>query len=309
MRGRIAFAALLATAAIWAGPVFGSADPGPFPIFIDRNGGTSPAERAELFAGRPGMLTASSPRPLLYLDWRLLHGLPVGPAAGTALTTPCCGEPASLGPHDGVYGWLEARAIVPGASESPYYIPTERSGPDYTSVPNCFRDAFDTAAATLRDRVRSYGKDSSAVRAWLQVQDSVFDACGSEGAALPPLPADAPSWLKADRAYQEAAFALYNRRNDEAATRFAAIARDPASPWRSKGQYLEVRALQREGARHPRCRSDRPVPGRPSQARRRPRRDLRPLGGPQDAPSPRLSRPVRRSARRSRQAIAQPAGG
>jgi hypothetical protein len=243
---RIAFAALLAGAAISGGPVFGSADPGPYPIFIDRSGGSNPAERTRLFAGRLGMVTAQSPEPLLYLDWRLLHGLAVGPAVGTALTTPCCGEQASLGPHDGVYGWLEARAIVPNVAESPYYISTERSGPDYTTVFNCFRDAFDTAAATLRDRAATHGKASPAVRAWLQTQDSVFDACGNEGAALPPLMADAPVWLKADRAYQEAAFALYNGRNDEAATRFAAIGRDPSSPWRSKGPYLRVRALQRE---------------------------------------------------------------
>lgn len=245
MKNRVAFAALLAGAAICASPVFGSADPGPYPIFIGRSGGT-PAEQARLFEGRLGVLTARSPEPLLYLDWRLLHGLAVGPAAGTALTTPCCGEPASLGPHDGVYGWLEARALVPGVGESPYYIATERSGPDYTTVFNCFRDAFDTAAATLRDRAARYGQGSPAVRAWLQAQDAVFDACANEGAALPPLMAGAPAWLKADRAYQEAAFALYNRRNDEAAARFAEIARDPSSPWRSKGLYLRTRALQRE---------------------------------------------------------------
>ncbi|HEX8448380.1 MAG TPA: hypothetical protein VF652_02205, partial [Allosphingosinicella sp.] len=247
MKGRIAFAAMAAAAAaIGGGPVFGSADPGPYPILIDRGGGNGPAERARLFAGRLGMLYARSPEPLLYLDWRLLHGLAVGPAAGTALTSPCCGEASSLGPNDGVYGWMEARSIVPDALPSPPYIPTERSGPDYTSVQNCFRDAFDTATATLRDRAARYGKASPAVRAWLETQDAVFDACGSEGARLPPLMADAPEWLKADRAYQEAAFALYNRRNGEAAERFAAIARDGNSPWRSKGLYLRARALQRE---------------------------------------------------------------
>jgi hypothetical protein len=242
----VAIAAALAGAALWGGPVFGSADPGPFPIFIDRGGGVGPAERARLFDGRLGMVTASSPEPLLYLDWRLLHGLAVGPAAGTALTSPCGGEPASLGPHDGVYGWLEARSIVTAAGDPPNYIPTERAGPDYTSVQNCFRDAFDTAAATLRERAASYGKESPALLAWVKTQDAVFDACGNEGGALPPPAADAPVWLKADRAYQEAAFALYNRRNGEAAERFAAIARDKTSPWRGKGLYLQARALQRE---------------------------------------------------------------
>ncbi|HEU0098434.1 MAG TPA: hypothetical protein VFQ67_06615 [Allosphingosinicella sp.] len=245
MRKGLAFAALAAAAAMSGSPVFGSADPGPYPIFIDRGGG-SPAERTRLFGGRLGMVTARSPEPLLYLDWRLLHGLAVGPAAGAALTAPCCGEPASLGPGDGVYGWLDARAIVPEAGQSPSYLPTERSGPDYTSIPNCFRDAFDTATATLRDRAARYGKGSPALLAWLRTQDAVFDSCASEGAVLPPLMAGAPDWLKADRAYQEAAFALYNRRNGEAAQRFAAIAGDPSSPWRSKGLYLRVRALERE---------------------------------------------------------------
>lgn len=246
MKGRLAVAALLAGAALWGGPVFGSADPGPYPVFVDRSGGANAAEKARLFGGRLGMLTARSSRPLLYLDWRLLHGQSVGPAAGSALTTSCCGEPASLGPDDGIYAWAEARKLVPGVPESPYYIPTERAGPDYTSVQNCFRDAFDTAAATLRDRARSHGAATPAVRAWLATQDSVFDACGNESAALPAMAADAPTWLRSDRAYQEAAFELYNRRNLQAAERFAAIARDPASPWRSKGLYLQVRALQRE---------------------------------------------------------------
>jgi hypothetical protein len=245
MMKRALFAALLAGAALAGSPVFGSADPGPYPIFIDGKGGT-PAERVRLFQGRLGILTARSPEPLLYLDWRLLHGLAVGAAAGTALTTPCCGERASFGPDDGVYGWLEARKIVPAVAESLNYIPTERSGPDYTSIPNCFRDAFDTAAATLRDRAARYGPSSPAVRSWLQTQDAVFDSCANEGAALPAPVAAAPAWLKADRAYQEAGFALYNRRNGEAAERFAAIARDPSSPWRSKGLYLRARALQRE---------------------------------------------------------------
>jgi hypothetical protein len=244
MRRRTAFAALAAGIALASTPVFGSGDPGPFPLYIDRNGG-SPAELQRLFAGRLGVVTARSPRPLLYLDWRLLHGLEVGAVAGRALTSPCCGEPANLGPHDGVYGWLEARAIVPDVPESPYYITTDRPGPDYTVIPNCFRDAFDTAAATLRDRAARHGARSPEVRAWLLTQDSVFDSCASEGAALPPPMAGAPAWLAADRAYQEAAFELYNRRHEAAAARFEAIARNPASPWRGKGLYLRARALQR----------------------------------------------------------------
>ena len=251
MRGRLgAIAAAAAAIGLCAGPALGSGDPGPYPVFIDRHGGT-PAELTRLYAGRLGVIMANAPDSLLYLDWRLLHGLEVGETAGTALTTPCCGETAALGPHEGVYGWLEARALVPGVAASPYYLPTERSGPDYSTVPNCFRDAFDTATGTLRDRAARHGPRSAAVRAWLTTQDAVFDACGNEAAMLPPPMANSPAWLAAYRAYQEAAFALYHRRNDEAAARFAAISRDRASPWQPRGLYLRARALQREALANP----------------------------------------------------------
>jgi hypothetical protein len=124
-------------------------------------------------------------------------------------------------------------------------------GPDYTQTPNCFRDAFDTATATLRDRVARYGSHDRAVRTWLTTQNAVFDACGSRDAALPPPMADAPAWLRADRAYQEAAFALYNGRVADAFYRFRAIGQDSTSPWQEKGLYLSVRALQRQAFAHP----------------------------------------------------------
>jgi hypothetical protein len=62
--------------------------------------------------------------------------------------------------------------------------------------------------------------------------------------------ANAPAWLAADRAYQEAAFALYNFRTAEAVSRFAAIARDRHSRWEPMGIYLGARALWREALAH-----------------------------------------------------------
>jgi hypothetical protein len=248
-RGR-AIATLSVLAGLAAAPALGSGGPEPEPLYIERHGGTA-AELAQLHRGRLGVVMARAPAALLYLDWRLLHGLRIGERAGAALSAPCCDiAPAAL-PGDGVTGWLAARALVPGAPASPYYLSTERPGPDYSTIPNCFADAFDTAAATLRDRIARHGRDAPAVRFWLAAQDAVFDACASATAALPPAPADSPAWLTADRAYQEAAFALYNRRTAEAAGRFAAIARNPASPWRPMALYLGVRAFQREALANP----------------------------------------------------------
>lgn len=248
-RGAGAMAAVAALAALGAAPALGSGGPAVTPLYVVSDGG-SPAELARLYAGRQGVVLADSPDHLLYLNWRLLHGLEVGAAAGTALSGPCCDAPFA-GEHEGVYGWLDARAIVPGVAASPDYLPTERSRSYFVVIPNCYPDAFDTAVATLRNRVARHGARSPAVRAWLLTQDAVFDACSAPGKSLPPLMASPPAWLRADRAYQEAAFALYNGHNGEAAARFAGIARDRSSPWRPRALYLKARALQREALANP----------------------------------------------------------
>lgn len=242
-------------AGVAAGAALACAGPEPEPLYVERHGGTAPELNA-LYRGRLGIVTAGSPAPLLYLDWRLLHGLRIGEEAGAMLAPPCCvslssNQPEAAAPRTGVDAWVEARALVPGAPAIPGYIATERPGPDYTTIPNCFDDAFDNAAATLRDRVARHGGEEQAIRAWLATQDAVFAACGNADAALPPAMANAPAWLAADRAYQEAAFALYNFRTAEAASGFAAIARDARSPWQSKGLYLGARAFWREALTHP----------------------------------------------------------
>lgn len=245
-RERIAAAALIGLLAM---PAFGSGGPPAAPQYLDPNGGTA-AELDRLYSGRAGIVMTRARARILYLQWRLLHRLDVGREAGAVLAPPpCCEVSADGAPYSDP--WQAARALVPGAPQSPSYVALDRPGPDYTRIDNCFPDAFDTAAAALRERIERHGAADPAVRAWLAAQDSVFAACSEADAALPPLAADSPAWLRADRAYQEAAFALYNFRNAEAATRFAAIARDPGSPWRPMGVYLGVRALHREAIAHP----------------------------------------------------------
>ena len=243
--GLAAAGLLLATGAGASGPS------GPAPWYLDPYGGET-AQMAAVYAGRPGIVMARSPRPLLYLDWRLLHGQAVGAETGAALSRPCCDAPfAPDSPPSGAQVWRAARLTVKDAPERPPFTETARPGPNFTSRENCFPEAFEIAAATLDDRMKREGGATPAVRAWLATQDAVFDACAKADAALPPPLAAAPAWLKADRAYQEAAFALYMDRDLEAADRFAAIGRDPASPWRRMGPYLQVRALVREALSRP----------------------------------------------------------
>lgn len=250
MRRLTAALLVLVASSVGTVPATGSGDPGPFTVLVDRHGG-SPEEREHLYEGRMGVLITSASDSLLYLQWRLLNGLEVGNKVGPTLTASCCDEPDHLGEDDGVIGWAKATRLVPGIAAAPEWLPTGLPGPRYTEIPNCFRDAFDSAAETLRDRVSRYGARNPAVRAWLTTQNAVFAACSSPAAALPPPMADAPAWLKADRAYQEAAFALYKGRNADAFYRFRAIGNDPGSPWQPRGLYLGVRALQRQAFKHP----------------------------------------------------------
>ena len=248
----VALALAVAAATLPLAPVAQASGPAaPAPWYLDPYGGEA-ARMGPVYAGQPGIVMARSPRPLLYLDWRLLHGQGVGPVVGPTLTRPCCDAPfVPDSPPSGAQVWRAARLTVKDAPTIPPFLPTARPGPDFTSRENCFPDAFETAAATLNDRMNREGGATPAVRAWLATQDAVFDACGTEGATLPPPMVGAPAWLKADRAYQEAAIALYMDRDMEAADRFAAIGRDRASPWRRMAPYLQARALLREAKSRP----------------------------------------------------------
>ncbi len=239
----LSIAAAIAICAMfgWFGQANASGPSPTKPWYIDQYGGDA-SDLTALYNGRVGIVMPTSPRPMRFISWRLLHGLKVGVDSGDALATPCCDEPWWKRDFtQGTYGWRQARAIVTGQIDQSY-LNTEMEGPDHTSVANCFDDAFNTATITLKDRVARYGATSTAVKAWLDAQDTVFQACHDATATLPPPMPNAPAWLSADRAYQEAALALYVGRDAEAATRFAAIAKDSRSPWSRSGLYLVARA-------------------------------------------------------------------
>ena len=76
----------------------------------------------------------------------------------------------------------------------------------------------------------------------------MFANC-SGPSALPADPAaEAPAWLRQDRAYQQAAAALYKGAYQDAARRFDLIAADAASPWHAMAPYLAARADIRSAA-------------------------------------------------------------
>ena len=232
---RVAFGAGLMALAARA---LGSGDPTPRPVYVFADPQDA-SERAAIASGRLGIVKGSTTDALLFLDWRRLNGLAVGKPAADLLAAPCCGSPAAA-----QQVWLDARRKVSGV-EQLYWIASERDGPNYVAIPTCFDDAFATAASTLTDRIRRFGADAPAIRAWVAAQDAVFTACSKPVAALPSMPEGAPAWLRADRAYQEAALALYNGQGEEAAHRFAVIALDTSSPWHPLGLYLSARATER----------------------------------------------------------------
>ena len=238
-------AAVVVSAGLIGTQALGSGGPPPVPDYVTAYA-TNPADLAALAGGHLGIMKGGAPAPVLYLDWRLLHGWTVGTAAGTALATPCCGSQT-----DASFAWVAARDAVPGIAKDVYYVAADRPGPDYTSVPTCFADSFDTAVRSLRDRTMRYGAASPFVRAWVAAQDAVFRSCSKPGVTLPAAPADAPAWLVADRAYQTAAIALYDGRLADADAAFVRIGHDPTSPWRSTALYLRTRVAQKAALLHP----------------------------------------------------------
>ncbi|WP_100207650.1 hypothetical protein [Sphingomonas elodea] len=237
------FAATACVVVLGGSQASGSGDPGPILDYVTSHA-LRPIDRAAFAAGTVGIVKPSAPPAVRYLDWRLLTGLETGSDAVEALATPCCGDGQDL---TGV--WLEARRQVPGIDGELYWISTERQGPNYTSIPTCFGDAFTTAAATLKARIAAHGASSPWVRAWVEAQDRVFEACSKDSITLPPLDPGAPAWLRADRLYQQAALALYDGRLADAEAGFAEIGRDPASPWQKLALYLQTRTIQRAALR------------------------------------------------------------
>jgi hypothetical protein len=138
-----------------------------------------------------------------------------------------------------------------GPQEELPEIYRERNAPftGYDYFPNCAKNAFEVAAATLKARIAGYGADDVYVREWIRGQDQVFANCSGGTASIPgELPAGVPLWLRKDRDYQIAAAFFYSLQLDEALARFENIANDAESNWQSTAEYLIARTLVRQAS-------------------------------------------------------------
>ena len=200
-------------------------------------------------AGRLGVLQPTYARSYLYVAYRYLADAPFTPdeqKAVTELWKDRLNFGWSAGDEDWVKAWLEARRKVVAQDPAAISVYRSREKPnDYETYLNCQKDSFDTAIATLNERIAKYGADSAAVKTWVGAQDQVFSNCAG-GAFIPEeLPGDA------DRAYQIAAANFYSTNFDEARKRFEAIAADSSSPWQRNAVYLVARTLARKASLAP----------------------------------------------------------
>ncbi|MES2016574.1 MAG: hypothetical protein V4484_08755 [Pseudomonadota bacterium] len=191
---------------------------------------------------RPGIVRPGHDHFYLYIAWRALRGQALTPQQRQRMAPfdPCWvtaaddawGYDASQDPAlvAALAQWNETRAsVIPAAPAAPVFAH------HYDSA-NCHADAFRNAARVLASRIASFGK-GPATSDWIAAQDAVFASCSAKADLPKDAPADAPAWLRADRAYQQAAAALYRGDYPDAARRFDAIG----------APYLAARADLRAG--------------------------------------------------------------
>jgi len=209
-----------------------------------------PEQFADFANGKVGIIHPTMNRSALLVAYREFNNLPFSEAEQRDLVRNWQAEYENTDNNEAtrdaaINNWIAARKkIVTGEAEPKIY--TDRTNPDsYSSFSNCNVGAFDNAVKTLDARLEKTKADDATMKDWLRGQDAVFANC-SEAKDLPaPVAADAPDWLKADRAYQIAAAHFYATRYDEAKAAFEQIANNSASPWRDTAAYLVARVYIR----------------------------------------------------------------
>lgn len=203
----------------------------------------------EYAAGKLGVVRPSYARSYLYAAFRYFNGATFSPAEQAQLAALWNERNAlSSGDESNARGaWLTARKKIVGGEDPAIEVYRTPAKTDYDAFLNCTDDAFATAKRTLEARAARYGAANTAVKDWVQAQDTVFSNCG--GGFTAPAPADGGSaWLAADRAYQIAAATFYAQDYLAARNQFTLIARDAGSPWRGAANYLIARAYIREAS-------------------------------------------------------------
>jgi hypothetical protein len=229
---------------------------GPFVIeavFVHTVHPTYPVER--FAGGRLGVVQPTYARSYLYVAYRYLTGSGFTPAEQRVLTefwNDRLNYRWSAGEEDWTKAWFEARHKVVNQDPEAINVYRSREKPnEYESYLNCQKDAFETAIATLNERVAKNGADSPAVKMWVAAQDQVFSNCAGGSVIPEQLPSDADALLRADRSYQIAAANFYAGNLDEARKDFEAITADSRSPWQRNAVYLVARTLIRKGSLGP----------------------------------------------------------
>ena len=208
----------------------------------------------EQFAtGKLGVVEPSWARSYLVAAYRNLSGAGLSPNERTAikdLWDERLNNGGELDDSAWIKKWLDARNQVPGlAASAEIRAFRNREKPnEYESFLNCQEDAFDNAIATLNERIKRFGADSTQVRDWIAAQDTVFSNCKGGRQIPDSTQTDQDALIRADRAYQIAAANFYAGSFDEARQQFDAIARNQSSPWHGKAQYLAARSLLRKGS-------------------------------------------------------------
>jgi hypothetical protein len=259
---RLLFALSLLFAFFYLAPIVQScADPGdPFGDFS-----THPDVPLEKFAaGSLGILRPSFARSYLVVAYRYASGVPLTrdeQNAAFALwnsrvqNLPAYDSPTARNPYmtrpdiDAPTTWAGARGQV--VSTPPPQIDQMQGGDDYSQYLNCADDSLNTAASTLADRVKTFGKEHPGIQAWVAAQDLVFANCGGtpDKPAIPQPPdASLPEILRFDRQYQIAAAYMYSDHFNEADKRLQQIAAEKNSPWCQIAPYLVARNMVRRAS-------------------------------------------------------------
>src|SRR5258708_12155538 len=216
------------------------------PIFVFQESPDIPFE--EFTRGKIGIVQPGFGRKTLVIAYRYLNGRPFGDEEQKALGDALTGKAPEDNGRDAFKAWVAIRKEFLKENETLPQIYTERRGSSYDFFPNCAKNAFEVATATLKDRASSYGAADQNVRAWIAAQDTVFANC-SGGAKLPSDPGGAArEWLRKDRDYQIAAALFYSLNFEEARRNFQMIAADADSPWEETATYLVARSLLRQAS-------------------------------------------------------------
>lgn len=216
------------------------------PIFVFQNSPDPPF--ADYARGNLGIVLPSFGRKTLFIAYRYLNGGSFTAEEQLALVDALNGEAPEDNGAEAVKAWIAARKEIAVKEEKPPEIYTERPYGGYDFFPNCTKNAFEVATATLKNRASAYGPEDWKVRAWLAAQDVVFQNCQSGGRLPAELGPEGPVWLRKDRDYQIAAALLYSMDFDAARLRFEKIAADSDSPWQETAEYLVGRTLVRHAS-------------------------------------------------------------